>query len=84
MTKKRGFFWVIHNYSVEFIFQQSCGCQNGKMYPNAEHKGELIEKGLQTLQGTLFEIIRHEQKKKMHQGLLCMKTKSNTLGLASS
>jgi len=51
---------MIHNYSVEIIFQQSCGCQNAKLYPNTEHKGELIEKGLQTLQSTPFEVVRCE------------------------
>lgn len=52
-----------------------------KMYPSTEHKGELIEKGLQALQSTTFKIIRCEwKKKKKHQGLLYMKTKSSTLG----
>lgn len=80
---KTTYFFFFSDDSVEFIFQQSCGPKDGKMYLSTEHKSELTEEELQVLQSTPFKMIRHEWKKKAHQGLLCMKTKSSTLGSAS-
>lgn len=46
---------MTHNYSVEFLFQQSCGCQLGNLYHSTEYKDELTEKGLQILQSSPFK-----------------------------